>query len=250
MENEKNNEKGKNVIIGILLGIIVCLVIALILVCYNKYIAKDDNEINGNTNSTSEKENDTPIVFYSYNVENGKLEKNVVVNEKEIFLKYENSKLIINNKTISVNRDVNNIYIYNDLVFIRLYSADGALYQIYDGDGNLIKELNDSTIKYAIFYEELTLSSNKLLVEVQNIGNTGPYIKDKVMVCGCGQCGDENKIDSYMNEISDSSLYAKAIFEIIYDKTTKKIDVKLDHVTQTVKDYINTSGQRCVSVMN
>ena len=253
---EKNNEKGKNIVIGILIGIIVCLVIALIFVSYNKFIVKNDTNTNTDTSNNSnvnnlsdnKTSNNQPIVFYSYNVENGKLNKNVVVNEKEITLKYEKDNLTINNKNINLNEGMDNIYIYNDLIFVHLYNAEKSLYRVYDTNGNLIKELNSSLIKYATFFEELELSSNKLLVEVRNVGNTGPYINDKVMVCGCGQCGDENKVDSYMNEINNSSLYSKAIYEVIYDDNKRTVDVKLDHITETVKDYINNSGQRCVSI--
>jgi len=53
---EKNNEKGKNIVIGILIGIIVCLVIVLVFVSYNKFIVKNitnndktDSAINDNS---------------------------------------------------------------------------------------------------------------------------------------------------------------------------------------------------------
>ena len=47
---EKNDEKGKNIIIGILIGIIVCLTIVLVFVSYNKFIVK--NETNSSTNNS------------------------------------------------------------------------------------------------------------------------------------------------------------------------------------------------------
>jgi len=58
MENEKNNEKGKNIVIGILLGIIICLVIALIFVSYNKFIVKNDSNATNDNNKVEEKKED------------------------------------------------------------------------------------------------------------------------------------------------------------------------------------------------
>ena len=64
---EKNNEKGKNIIIGVLLAVIVCLSIALVFVCYNKYNLKENNN---DISKSEQNTNETNIVLDEEDVKN------------------------------------------------------------------------------------------------------------------------------------------------------------------------------------
>lgn len=66
---EKNNEKGKNIVIGILIGIIACLVIALVFVSYNKFIVKDDTNNSDNNKNTVEEKQEDNIVPLTHKIE-------------------------------------------------------------------------------------------------------------------------------------------------------------------------------------
>ena len=240
----------KNLVIGILVGIIVCLIIVFILFFTGvlKFNIGNSNNINNNEKE-SEKTNE---IFYSFKVENMHnsanpelFEKKVDVNGKTVLLTYNDNNNIfsINSKEYS-NVLVSNFYIYKDLVFVRVSTSEGGEYKIYDLSGNLIKEIDINTNKYVNEYGELSFSNNILLVEAENYF---PYIDENHYICGCGQCSGSPSTDEYKDVIDNSKYFSKAKYQIIYNKDTKTIDLKLYEVTETVKQYLEKiGGKSCV----
>lgn len=243
-------ENKKNLIIGLLIGVVVCLVVVLVIVLFNKNNLVVDNtrNIDSNIKEPEPGIEDKNNNFYSYNVENmynsgnpQPFEKNVTVNGKNILLKYNDDKYTINSK--SFDGSVHNFYIYDELIFVNIANSEDSLYRIYDLDGNLIKEINKQTDKYATHYGNISLLSDKLIVDVINDYNgVGPYIDETHYLCDCAQAGlSKSNIDKYMDKINNSNYFSNAQYQIIYNKNSKTFELKLYKVTETLKQYIDST---------
>ena len=240
---EKNNEKGKNIVIGILIGVIVCLVIALIFVSYNKFIGKDENkksnsinnnsaETDDNKNNAVDNNNDTITLDEIKNRFEVKDQGNDMDNRgiyyESIYDKEKQKTIISNLKDMGagnlyflLNNKKGYIYIENNI------SCPNNNSRLYDLNGKIIFNIPDKKkfsiitekeppfgISYfevnGVYYAE-DGKINKYNLDGTKVSNSKKY--DEVIEVGHYYSLIYNKNDNYIYVVSNDSTYSKKIAE-------------------------------------
>ena len=156
MENEKNNEKGKNIAIGIFIGVIICLVVVF---GYNKLTMKNNSNTNTNNTSNNNKNpnNNNDVITLDeiknrYQINEKGSGQNGTVYES-IIDKKTNTTIISNleefdQSVLYLLKNKGKIYIYIEGCNV---FGESLKSRVYDEKGNIIFDILDKYKFHLIF---------------------------------------------------------------------------------------------------